>query len=147
MNWPATATFTSLRWVSSKLVCSFMLLAGIKPMWEDEANKFGGKWIVRLRKGGALNFGPGLSLFFCQVLVPDAGRTWCWQCLASSSWLGRRSAALLSPSGSRRTSSGQMMQKFVKLDGYFSTLLFSIWNRTACDQAVTNRIRDTFRRV
>ena len=21
-------------------------------MWEDEANKFGGKWIVRLRKGG-----------------------------------------------------------------------------------------------
>jgi len=24
---------------------------GIKPMWEDEANKFGGKWIVRLRKG------------------------------------------------------------------------------------------------
>ena len=28
------------------------LWAGIKPMWEDEANKFGGKWIVRLRKGG-----------------------------------------------------------------------------------------------
>ena len=24
---------------------------GIKPMWEDEANRFGGKWIVRLRKG------------------------------------------------------------------------------------------------
>lgn len=24
---------------------------GIKPMWEDEANKHGGKWIVRLRKG------------------------------------------------------------------------------------------------
>uniref|UniRef100_A0A8C4QUH3 Eukaryotic translation initiation factor 4E type 2 n=1 Tax=Eptatretus burgeri TaxID=7764 RepID=A0A8C4QUH3_EPTBU len=24
---------------------------GIKPMWEDEANKNGGKWIVRLRKG------------------------------------------------------------------------------------------------
>lgn len=24
---------------------------GIKPMWEDEANKYGGKWIVRLRKG------------------------------------------------------------------------------------------------
>ena len=27
---------------------------GIKPMWEDEANKFGGKWIVRLRKGEGL---------------------------------------------------------------------------------------------
>jgi len=24
---------------------------GIKPLWEDEANKDGGKWIVRLRKG------------------------------------------------------------------------------------------------
>ncbi|XP_035220222.1 eukaryotic translation initiation factor 4E type 2-like [Stegodyphus dumicola] len=24
---------------------------GIKPMWEDEANKAGGKWIVRLKKG------------------------------------------------------------------------------------------------
>lgn len=24
---------------------------GIKPMWEDEANKEGGKWIVRLKKG------------------------------------------------------------------------------------------------
>ena len=24
---------------------------GIRPMWEDEANKAGGKWIVRLRKG------------------------------------------------------------------------------------------------
>ncbi|KAK2720973.1 hypothetical protein QYM36_004756 [Artemia franciscana] len=25
--------------------------SGIKPMWEDSANKNGGKWIVRLRKG------------------------------------------------------------------------------------------------
>uniref|UniRef100_A0A8K9XSR7 Eukaryotic translation initiation factor 4E type 2 n=1 Tax=Oncorhynchus mykiss TaxID=8022 RepID=A0A8K9XSR7_ONCMY len=24
---------------------------GIKPMWEDDANKLGGKWIIRLRKG------------------------------------------------------------------------------------------------
>jgi len=28
-----------------------MFKDGIKPMWEDEANKHGGKWIVRLRKG------------------------------------------------------------------------------------------------
>ena len=32
-------------------------------MWEDEANKFGGKWIVRLRKGGALKFGLFTILF------------------------------------------------------------------------------------
>ncbi|KAG8258695.1 Eukaryotic translation initiation factor 4E type 2 [Homalodisca vitripennis] len=32
--------------------CDFHLFkTGIKPMWEDEANKLGGKWIVRLRKG------------------------------------------------------------------------------------------------
>lgn len=24
---------------------------GIKPVWEDEANAAGGKWIIRLRKG------------------------------------------------------------------------------------------------
>ena len=29
----------------------------------------------------------------------------------------------------------------------FQEDILSIWNRTACDQAVTNRIRDTFRRV
>jgi hypothetical protein len=26
---------------------------GIKPMWEDEANKRGGKWIIRLKKGSS----------------------------------------------------------------------------------------------
>jgi len=29
---------------------------GIKPMWEDNANTLGGKWIVRLRKGLASRF-------------------------------------------------------------------------------------------
>lgn len=29
---------------------------GIKPMWEDEVNKDGGKWIVRLRKGVVVRF-------------------------------------------------------------------------------------------
>lgn len=28
-----------------------MFKAGIRPLWEDEANKNGGKWIVRLKKG------------------------------------------------------------------------------------------------
>ena len=31
-------------------------------MWEDEANKFGGKWIVRLRKGRALQLRTKLIL-------------------------------------------------------------------------------------
>ena len=29
---------------------------GIKPMWEDDANRWGGKWIVRLKKGLASRY-------------------------------------------------------------------------------------------
>jgi translation initiation factor 4E len=29
---------------------------GIKPMWEDAANRRGGKWMVRLRKGIASRY-------------------------------------------------------------------------------------------
>jgi len=35
---------------------------GIKPMWEDEANKSGGKWILRLRKGLASKYWEDLVL-------------------------------------------------------------------------------------
>ncbi|XP_046873518.1 eukaryotic translation initiation factor 4E family member 2 related sequence 1 isoform X1 [Hypomesus transpacificus] len=35
---------------------------GIKPMWEDEANKSGGKWIIRLRKGLASRFWENIIL-------------------------------------------------------------------------------------
>ena len=41
-------------------------------MWEDEANKFGGKWIVRLRKGKALNFGL-FTLSFARSEFPVLG--------------------------------------------------------------------------
>ena len=39
---------------------------GIKPMWEDEANKFGGKWIVRLRKGRIIK-----SSLLISLTTPD----------------------------------------------------------------------------
>ena len=29
---------------------------GIKPMWEDDANRWGGKWLVRLKKGLASKY-------------------------------------------------------------------------------------------
>jgi len=35
---------------------------GIKPMWEDDANKTGGKWILRLRKGLASKYWEDLVL-------------------------------------------------------------------------------------
>ena len=31
-------------------VCSFILKDGIQPMWEDEQNKQGGRWIINLNK-------------------------------------------------------------------------------------------------
>lgn len=45
---------------------------GIKPIWEDPANKRGGKWIVRLRKGLASRF-VGYSLpCFSRILHASA---------------------------------------------------------------------------
>ncbi|ELR18705.1 Eukaryotic initiation factor 4E [Acanthamoeba castellanii str. Neff] len=35
---------------------------GIKPMWEDDANKRGGKWIIRLKKGLATKYWEDLLL-------------------------------------------------------------------------------------
>ncbi|XP_043933018.1 eukaryotic translation initiation factor 4E type 2 isoform X2 [Protopterus annectens] len=41
---------------------------GIKPMWEDEANKNGGKWIIRLRKGLASRFWENIILAMEDIL-------------------------------------------------------------------------------
>ena len=38
-------------------VCDYHVFReGIRPMWEDEANVNGGKWIVRLKKGLAARY-------------------------------------------------------------------------------------------
>ena len=102
---------------------------GIKPMWEDEANKFGGKWIVRLRKGiysnsnqvhSRLPFNPGL-----------ANR--CWENL------------VLAMLGEQFMVGEEVCGAVVSVR--FQEDILSIWNRTALDPAVTARIRDTFKRV
>jgi len=85
---------------------------GIKPMWEDEANRYGGKWIVRLRKG----------------LLSR-----CWENLV---------LAML----------GEQFMVGEEICGAVASVRFqedilSVWNRSATDVGVTNRIRDTFRRV
>ncbi|KAK6291592.1 hypothetical protein J4Q44_G00373760 [Coregonus suidteri] len=94
---------------------------GIKPMWEDEANKNGGKWIIRLRKGLASRFWENIILAmlgeqFMLLLRGDlwsGGRTLYWPCWENS----------------------------------FMEDILSIWNKTASDQVTTSRIRDTLRRV
>jgi len=85
---------------------------GIKPMWEDEANNRGGKWIVRLRKGLASR---------------------CWENL------------ILAMLGEQFMVGEEICGAVVSVR--FHEDILSIWNRSAGEQAVTQRIRDTFRRV
>ena len=40
----------------------FLFKHGIKPMWEDQANAKGGRWVVRLRKGLASHYWESLVL-------------------------------------------------------------------------------------
>lgn len=116
--------------------CSF-------PSWQDDANKNGGKWIIRLRKGLASRCWENLILAMLgeqfmvgeeicgavvsvrfQVSLPQEWR-------GQAQWgLGTEASRLLTPP------TGAPQEDII-----------SIWNKTASDQATTARIRDTLRRV
>lgn len=51
--------------------------AGIRPVWEDEANKRGGKWIVRLKKGVADRYWEDLLLAIIGDQFAEAGEEVC----------------------------------------------------------------------
>ena len=104
---------------------------GIKPMWEDEANKFGGKWIVRLRKGN------NNQLRFIEETTHDINIAG----LASRCWENLVLAML----GEQFMVGEEVCGAVVSVR--FQEDILSIWNRTALDPAVTARIRDTFKRV
>lgn len=50
---------------------------GIRPVWEDEANKRGGKWIVRLKKGVADRYWEDLLLAMIGDQFAEAGDEVC----------------------------------------------------------------------
>jgi translation initiation factor 4E len=50
---------------------------GIRPVWEDEANKKGGKWIVRLKKGVADRYWEDLLLAIIGDQFMEAGEEVC----------------------------------------------------------------------
>lgn len=50
---------------------------GIRPVWEDEANKRGGKWIVRLKKGVADRYWEDLLLAIMGDQFMEAGEEVC----------------------------------------------------------------------
>lgn len=85
---------------------------GIKPLWEDEANKDGGKWVVRLRKGVVAR---------------------CWENL------------VLAILGEQFMVGDEICGAVVSIR--FQEDIIAIWNRTASEQQVINRIRDTLSRV
>lgn len=104
---------------------------GIKPMWEDEANKFGGKWIVRLRKGNHN------QIWYIEETILDLNIAG----LASRCWENLVLAML----GEQFMVGEEVCGAVVSVR--FQEDILSIWNRTALDPAVTARIRDTFKRV
>jgi len=50
---------------------------GIRPVWEDEANKRGGKWIIRLKKGVADRYWEDLLLAIVGDQFMEAGEEVC----------------------------------------------------------------------
>ena len=50
---------------------------GVRPVWEDEENKRGGKWIVRLKKGVADRYWEDLLLAIVGDQFADAGEEVC----------------------------------------------------------------------
>lgn len=50
---------------------------GIRPVWEDEENKKGGKWIIRLKKGVADRYWEDLLLAIAGDQFAEAGEEVC----------------------------------------------------------------------
>lgn len=85
---------------------------GIKPVWEDQQNRKGGKWILRLKKGLSSRIWENLLLAMIgeQFLVGEE------ICGAVCSVRNQED-------------------------------ILSLWNKSANSTGVTNRIRDTLRRI
>ncbi|CAI8016304.1 Eukaryotic translation initiation factor 4E type 2 [Geodia barretti] len=85
---------------------------GVKPMWEDDANKSGGKWMIRLKKGISSR---------------------CWESL------------LLAILGEQFIVGDEICGVVISIRP--TEDIISLWNRTASDNSITARIRDTMTRV
>uniref|UniRef100_A0A915NAD3 eIF-4F 25 kDa subunit n=1 Tax=Meloidogyne javanica TaxID=6303 RepID=A0A915NAD3_MELJA len=85
---------------------------GIKPVWEDPANRNGGKWILRLKKG-----------------------------LSSRIWEN----LLLAMIGEQFLVGGEVVGAVCSVRNQED--IISLWNRSSDSAPVTNRIRETLRRV
>ncbi|CAD5116657.1 DgyrCDS5525 [Dimorphilus gyrociliatus] len=93
--------------------CDYHLFKdGIKPMWEDEANVKGGKWMIRLKKG----------------LISR-----CWENL------------ILAVLGEQFIVGNEICGAVASMR--YQEDILSLWNRTASNNEVTSKIRETLKRV
>jgi uncharacterized membrane protein YqaE (UPF0057 family) len=149
---------------------------GIKPMWEDDTNKNGGKWMIRLKKGISSRCWENLLLAIlgeqfivgdeiCGVVLsirPTEDIISLWNRTASdptitariSKWMIRLKKGI-----SSRCWENLLLailgEQFIVGDEICGVVLsirptediISLWNRTASDPTITARIRDTMTRV
>jgi len=125
-------------------VCDYHVFReGIRPMWEDDANRDGGKWIVRLKKGLVARFWEDIV----RSLTAHAPRhydervtkkaltpTYLWPCAQLLAILG----------GQFRV--GDEICGCVLSIRYQEDIL-SVWNKSADSRRVCMQIRDTMRSV
>jgi len=96
-----------------------MFADGIVPIWEDGANRAGGKWSIRLKKGTA-------TRMWEEVLLAVVGNR--FACA---------SAGLIA---SDEVCGAVLATKF-------NEDVLSVWNRSAQSQSVVTAIRDVLRKV
>lgn len=105
---------------------------------QDESNRSGGKWIIRLRKGLASRFWENIILAMLgeQFMV---GEEICGAVVS----IRFQVASELHPRRKRITTA----TPDADVVSVCQEDILSIWNRTSNDQMTTSRIRDTLRRV
>lgn len=110
---------------------------------QDDANKMGGKWIIRLRKGLASRCWENLILAMLgeQFMV---GEEICGAVVSVRFQVNIQTRSCVTWSCS---ASVCIPSKHALSASLLQEDIISIWNKTASDQATTARIRDTLRRV
>ena len=154
VNWPATATFTSLKWVGLHCGnCNYCTHRWNLCFYRDQTNVGGRGKQIRWQVDCSAEerwHSPSRSR---QAFSLTGLSSRCWENLVLA-MLGEQFMVGEEICGAVVSIRFQEdILRWGSVKGYsfckfFPKLFFcSIWNRTACDQAVTNRIRDTFRRV
>lgn len=111
---------------------------------QDDANKMGGKWIIRLRKGLASRCWENLILAMLgeQFMV---GEEICGAVVSVRFQVQPKNTRTHEHTHTKAVA--LLTLRYGLSTSCLQEDIISIWNKTASDQATTARIRDTLRRV